>query len=111
LKVAIPADNNLVSSHFGHCTQFIIYEINKDQKKVESKKTIDNPGHEPGFLPIYLARLDINLIIAGGMGTRAKQLFEENNIQTITGAEGETDKVIQDYLEENLVSKGNYCDH
>lgn len=111
MKIAIPTDNNMVSAHFGHCAQFTIYEIDEGQKKVESKKVIDNPGHEPGFLPGYLAKLGINCIIAGGMGTRAKQLFDQNDIQTITGASGETDIVIQDYLEGNLVSKDNYCDH
>jgi predicted Fe-Mo cluster-binding NifX family protein len=111
MKIAIPTDNNMVSAHFGHCAQFTIYDIDKAQKKVNSKKVIDNPGHEPGFLPGYLAELGINCIIAGGMGTRAKQLFDQNDIQTITGAEGDVDKVIQDYLEGNIVSKDNYCDH
>ena len=111
MKVVIPTDDNMVSAHFGHCAQFTIYDIDEVQKKVNSKKVIDNPGHEPGFLPRYLADFGINCIIAGGMGSRARQLFDQNNIQTITGATGETDKVIQYYLEGSLENKGSFCDH
>ncbi|MDD4568583.1 MAG: NifB/NifX family molybdenum-iron cluster-binding protein [Tepidanaerobacteraceae bacterium] len=111
MKVAIPTDNKSVSAHFGHCAEFTIYDIDEKNKKVNSKEVIGNPGHEPGFLPGYLAKQGINCIIAGGMGSRAKQLFDQNNISSITGASGSADEVIQEYLAGNLVSDGNYCDH
>ena len=111
MKIAIPTDKGQVSAHFGHCEHFTIYYVDESQKKVISKDVIDNPGHEPGFLPVFLAKHNVNCIIAGGMGSRAKQLFDQNNIQTITGASGIVDEVIQEYLAGNIVSKGNYCDH
>ena len=54
MKIAIPTDNNMVSAHFGHCAQFTIYEIDEGQKKVESKKVIDNPAMNPDFYPDIL---------------------------------------------------------
>ena len=111
MKIAIPTDNGQVSGHFGHCGEFTIYDVDKSGKKVGSKECIANPGHQPGFLPGFLAEKGINCIIAGGMGLKAKQLFDQNNIQTITGASGIVDEVIQEYLAGNLISKGDYCDH
>ncbi|NLU10408.1 MAG: dinitrogenase iron-molybdenum cofactor [Tepidanaerobacter acetatoxydans] len=111
MKIAIPTDKGQVSAHFGHCEEFTIYDVDESEKKVNSKECITNPGHQPGFLPGFLAKQGINCIIAGGMGLKAKQLFDQNNIQTITGAAGIVDEVIQDYLEGNLISKESYCDH
>ncbi|HHX24805.1 MAG: NifB/NifX family molybdenum-iron cluster-binding protein [Tepidanaerobacteraceae bacterium] len=111
MRIAIPTDSGQVSAHFGHCEEFTVYYIDESQKKVIAKEIIKNPGHEPGFLPVFLAKQNVNCIIAGGMGSRAKQLFDQKNIQTITGASGIVDEVIQEYLAGNIVSKGNYCDH
>ena len=111
MKIAIPTDNGQVSAHFGHCAEFTIYDVDKNKKEVKSKETIANPGHKPGFLPGFLAEQDVNCIIAGGMGLKAKQLFDQNNVKSLTGASGSVDEVIQQYLAGNIESKGNYCDH
>ncbi|MGB9866693.1 MAG: NifB/NifX family molybdenum-iron cluster-binding protein [Bacillota bacterium] len=72
-----------VAEHFGRCTEYMVVDI--EGGKVRSRTIIPNPGHEPGFLPAYLERLGVSCIISGGMGVRAKQLFEDKRIETITG--------------------------
>jgi len=42
---------------------------------------IDAPPHEPGLLPRWLHEQGAHLIIAGGMGHRAQELFVQNGIQ------------------------------
>lgn len=111
MRIAIPTDRGQVSAHFGHCEEFTVYDIDENQKKVIAKEVIENPGHEPGFLPIFLAKQNVNCIIAGGMGSRAKEIFDNNNIQTIAGVSGFVDEVVQEYLKGDLVSDDNYCDH
>jgi predicted Fe-Mo cluster-binding NifX family protein len=111
VKVAIATEGNFVSPHFGHCSEYTIYEVDERENKVIGKKVIENPGHQPGFLPGYLAKLGVNCIIAGGMGPRAQQLFAQNNIETITGVSGRLDDVVLEYLKGNLADKGNLCDH
>ncbi|NLZ52294.1 MAG: dinitrogenase iron-molybdenum cofactor [Thermoanaerobacteraceae bacterium] len=110
MKIAIPTDRGQVSAHFGHCEEFTIYDVDANNK-VNSKEVIENPGHEPGFLPIFLSEHNVDCVIAGGMGTRARQLFDKNNIQTITGASGIVDEVVREYLTGQLVTNGNFCDH
>lgn len=109
MKIAIATDGNFVSAHFGHCPHYTIYDV--DENKVNGKKIIENPGHQPGFLPGYLAELGVNCIIAGGMGPRAQELFAENSIKTITGVSGRVDDVIQEYLKGNITDGGNLCNH
>jgi predicted Fe-Mo cluster-binding NifX family protein len=53
-----------------------------------------------------------NVIIAGGMGSRAQGLFNENGIKVVTGAPADTpESLVHRYLTEKLVTGANVCDH
>lgn len=108
MKIAIATDKGKVSSHFGHCEGFIVYEVDKD--KVTNRESVPNPGHKPGFLPVFLKEKGINVIISGGMGVKAQQLFSDNDIQVIVGATGDCDQVIKEYINGNLESTGEVCE-
>lgn len=107
MKIAIATDNNLVSEHFGHCEEFTIYEL--DSKEITSKNKIENPGHEPGFLPVFLNEKEVDIIISGGMGGKAIELFNEKGIDVITGAVGEVDEIIEKYISGELISDDSVC--
>lgn len=109
MKIAVAVDGGQVSSHFGHCEGFMIYDV--EQARVISKQLLPNPGHRPGFLPVYLAERGINYIVAGGLGSSAQQLFEENNIIVITGVAGDPDAVAKSCAEGTLKPGDNSCDH
>ena len=107
MKIAVATDNGNVSAHFGHCTGFTIYET--EDGNVKSSSFVPNPGHEPGFLPVFLSEQKVEMIIAGGMGERAQTLFSQNNIETVVGASGSVDEAIKSYLSGSLKSAGEYC--
>jgi ATP-binding protein involved in chromosome partitioning len=70
------------------------------------------PPHEPGLLPGWLAKQGVNLIIAGGMGSRAQGLFQQNRIGVVTGAmESDPEKAVLSYLNGTLTTGSNVCDH
>jgi predicted Fe-Mo cluster-binding NifX family protein len=71
--LAVACENNMVTQHFGHCENFIIFDI--EDNKIKNSKTVRNPGHKPGFLPNYLNDLGVNVIISGGMGGGAIDIF------------------------------------
>ncbi|MDI6600800.1 MAG: NifB/NifX family molybdenum-iron cluster-binding protein [Thermoanaerobacteraceae bacterium] len=108
MKVAIASEGDYVSRHFGHCEGYTIYEI--AENNIISKEFIENPGHRPGYLPLFLKEMGIDVIISGGMGESAKTLFEEQNIEVITGIEGECDDAVSDYLAGRLMSTGKTCE-
>ena len=96
--------------HFGHCDQFAIIET--ENGKITNQTLNTPPPHEPGVLPRWLHEQGANVIIAGGMGGRAQNLFNENSIHVITGAPEDTpESLVNQYLSNTLLTGDNVCDH
>jgi len=108
MRVAIATDNNTVSAHFGRCATYTLVDIEENQ--IVNRKVIENPEHQPGFLPGFLANLGAHCIVCGGMGPRAQNLFTRQNIQTIIGVTGEIDEVIGRLLNGSLEAGESTCD-
>ncbi len=108
MKIAISTENNQVSSHFGRCPHFTIVDIKEG--RLRNKEVIPNPGHQPGFLPKFFSERGVECIIAGGMGTRAKQLFDQFGIETIIGVTGDIDAVIDKIIDGRLEGGESLCD-
>ena len=110
MKFAIPLAEGKLTAHFGHCQEFALVEVEDNQ--IKSKETLIPPPHEPGVLPKWLHELGTNVIIAGGMGARALDLFAQNNIKVIVGASAQTpEELVKQYLDHKLQPGGNVCDH
>ncbi len=109
MKVAVSVDNGDVSAHFGRCKAYAIYEIEKG--KIINKEIIHNPGHQPGFLPQFLAGYGVDCVITGGMGPRAQNLFKLRGIETIVGVSGNVDDVIQKFINNELEIGESKCTH
>lgn len=107
MKIAIASENEMVAQHFGHCANFNIFEV--EDKKIIKQESVANPGHKPGFLPKFLNNLGVTVIISGGMGQGALDIFKANGITVITGAAGKNQEVVQSYLSGELVSNNVVC--
>jgi C_GCAxxG_C_C family probable redox protein len=107
IKIAVASENGMVTEHFGHCEGFIIFYT--ENNKIVKSETIANPGHKPGFLPNFLADRGVNVIISGGMGGGAVDIFNERNIEVIVGARGDAKAVVEAYLQGSLKSTGSVC--
>lgn len=107
MKIAVASEGKMVTEHFGHCEGFTIFEV--QDNKIIGKKFIANPGHRPGFLPNFLNDKGVNVIISGGMGGGAIEIFNEKGIEVITGASGDAEATVQNYVKGNLKSTGSVC--
>jgi len=105
--IAIATENNKVCDHFGHCEGFTLVKI--ENNKVIEKSYIENPGHKPGFLPIFLHEKNVNTIISGGMGKGAIDIFKEKNINVITGANGDINTLIDNFIKGKIKSSNSIC--
>ncbi len=110
MKIAVADEHGYVSGHFGHCPAYTLYNIGENNK-INEKLTIPTPGHQPGFLPGYLASMGVTHIIAGGMGQRAQMMFGQNNIVALTGVSGPVNKAVEDFLAGRLEIGESTCDH
>ena len=107
MKIAVASEGRIVTEHFGHCESFTIFEV-KD-KQIKSKVVVLNPGHKPGFLPVFLYEKGVKVIISGGMGGGAVDIFNEKGIEVITGASGDAETAVNSYLQGGLKSTGSVC--
>ena len=110
MKFAIPLAGGKLTAHFGHSQEFAIVEVNEN--RITNTEVLIPPPHEPGVLPRWLNELGATVIIAGGMGQRAIQLFQERNIEVVLGAPSlEPETLVYQYLNNTLETGENVCDH
>ena len=106
-RIAVANENGVVAQHFGHCQGFMIFDTENNQ--IVKSETIANPGHKPGFLPNFLNDRGVKVIISGGMGGGAIEIFNEKKIEVIVGASGDAKAVVEAYLQGSLKSNGSVC--
>ncbi|MGV8058759.1 MAG: NifB/NifX family molybdenum-iron cluster-binding protein [Smithellaceae bacterium] len=112
MKIAIPLAEGKLTMHFGHCASFALVDVEPQTNKIIKREDIVPPPHEPGLLPPWLAERGVNMIIAGGMGQRAQQLFAQQDIKVVVGAPAELpEKLITDFFAGTLQVGENVCDH
>ena len=112
MRIAIPLVQGQLSLHFGHCDQFALIDVDVETKNIIERKDAAPPAHEPGALPAWLGANNVDLIIAGGMGQRAQQLFEQKGIKVVVGASsGEPQDLVAAYFDGSLKTGDNFCDH
>ena len=112
MKIAIPITNGTLSSHFGHCEQFALVDVNEQTKEIANVTSLQPPAHEPGVLPRWLSEQKADVIIAGGMGQRARELFAQNNVKVVVGApELPAEALASAYVNNTLETGDNACDH
>jgi len=107
---AVPTENGKLCAHFGHCEAFAIVET--EENKVIKEEFLTPPVHQPGVYPQFLAEHGVSVIISGGMGQKAQQLFTQNNIEVCMGVNAESpSKLVEQYLNSQLQTGENLCDH
>jgi len=107
MKIAVASEGEMVTEHFGHCENFNIYET--ENNRIICFESVPNPGHKPGFLPNFLADLGVSVIISGGMGGGAIDIFAQRGIEVVTGASGLALKAAENYLNDKLKSTNSVC--
>ena len=112
MRYAIPVSGGTVAAHFGHCEQFAIIDVDEERKEILRKELVSSPGHEPGLLPQWLSEEGVSVVLAGGMGSRAQNLFKQSHIDVVMGVlESDPEKAIVAYLSGALATGDNICDH
>lgn len=108
-KIAVPLAGGKLSLHFGHCDQFAVVTIEKNE--IVREEILTPPEHQPGTYPRFLAGHGVSDVIVGGIGQRAVDIFQQNNIAVKTGAELKTlSELTSDFINETLVTGVNSCD-
>ena len=107
MKIAVASQNRReITDHTGRCRKFWIYEIenetiaNKELLELAKEQSFHNSApHEPSPLD------DIQVLIAGGMGTGLVRRLENMGIEPLITTETNPDKAVEDYLKRTLVTR------
>lgn len=109
MKIAVTYDNGNVFQHFGKTEFFKVYEA--EDGEILSSEVISSNGIGHGALAGLLAEQSVDILICGGIGGGAQAALAEAGIELCSGAQGDTDQVVEDFLKGELVSTGVNCDH
>ncbi|MCK9255666.1 MAG: ATPase [Bacteroidales bacterium] len=108
--LAFPLENGILCSHFGHCEKFAIVEV--ENNNIVNIQELTPPEHVPGLYPKWVASFGVTDVIAGGMGQKAIDLFNQQGINAFVGAPIKSAKELtQEFLNGSLVLNANYCNH
>lgn len=108
--IALPTSDKItIDGHFGHTKEFVLFSCVEGE--IKEKMFVTPPPHAPGVLPKFLREQGVDVIISGGMGAKATQLFAHNNIEVVLGAQGDIESNVATYLNGKLESTGSSCSH
>lgn len=111
MRFAIPVADGELSTHFGHSQWFALLDADSSGGGCK-REDAQAPPHEPGAIPTWLANLGVEVVIAGGMGERARALLERSGVRVVLGAPIQPpERLVQAYLEGTLKEGANACDH
>ena len=89
-----------MSMHFGRCPYYTLIDV--EGEEIKNVEVVDNPyfnNHTPGVVPQFIHSQNANVMVAGGMGPRAIDMFQNLGSEAATGVSGQVENVIKAYLE------------
>jgi len=115
-KIALACEDNKglngqISQHFGRCPSYLIVDV--EGNEIKKSDIISNPyyeNHIPGVVPKFISEQGASVMIAGGMGPRAIDMFSNLGIEVVTGAIGNVGNVLKAYLQ-GEISGVEPCKH
>jgi ATP-binding protein involved in chromosome partitioning len=112
VRIAVPVAGDTLCSHFGQSSQFAFFEVDPSSREITARQDLPAPRHEPGALPRWLSGQGATVVIAGGIGGRARDLLQADRIDVVTGAPQEDPRaLVLSYLDGTLSDDANPCGH
>ncbi len=110
MKIAVTYESGVIFQHFGHTSQFKLYEIVNNE--IVRAEVVDTQGYGHGALAGFLKELGADTLICGGIGGGAQMALSDAGIAVYGGVYGDADDAVQDFLAGNLMYNPNVrCSH
>ena len=112
LKIALPVADGRLHGHFGGSTHFALVEVDDERRTILSLTKVAAPPHAPGLFPRWLREQGVKVVIAGGIGRRALDLFAQQGIDVRAGQPGAlVEELVAGYLAGALTATPEGCAH
>jgi len=113
MRIAVTYENGEIFQHFGHTTQFKVYDV--QDGNIVSSEIIDTNGSGHGALAGVLTALNADVLICGGIGGGAQNALAAANIKLFGGVSGNADEAVAAFaagkLTYNPAVKCSHHDH
>lgn len=100
MKIAVSYNNGVVADCFSKTDVFKIYTAKKGQ--VLSQEIIDASEVKSCDLPEFLGNNEVDVVLCGGIGAKAKNALAKECIVFFPGVVGKADHQIKCFLEGSL---------
>jgi predicted Fe-Mo cluster-binding NifX family protein len=104
MKMSIPTTDNFVSTHYGRSSALTIADIKAG--KIASIEKFSIQGLPRESVPLLLHDKGVARFICNSIGSQAKTLMENCNIQVIAGISGSIDAVLDSVINGTLIANG-----
>lgn len=112
VTIAFPTESGRLCAHFGHCREFVFLTADCSTGDILNRRVAEPPKHEPGVLPRWVGEQGASVVIAGGLGRKARDLFGQSGVEVVTGApQREPEELAREYLKGSLETGPNACSH
>lgn len=110
MRIAVTYENGEIFQHFGHTSQFKIYDV--EEGKVVASEVVDTNGSGHGALAGFLDEYEVNVLICGGIGGGAQMALKQAGILLFGGCSGMADEAVDAYLKGSLAYNPTVrCNH
>ncbi len=110
MKIAVTCENGQVFQHFGHTTEFAIFNLEDGKIISETRLAAGEVGH--GALAGLLANDHVDVLICGGIGGGAMTALDNAGIKVIGGAEGDVRTIAEAFAAGSLQTRKDFhCQH
>lgn len=110
MKIAIPIRDGKFCEHFGGADTFSFYTVDETSRSVGNHHLNVPPEHGRGVFPVWLRQQGATVVMAGGMGPRAVNIFAHQGVEVVLGVQGEDpEKIVHGYLDGTLETTGEVC--
>lgn len=112
MKIAIPHENGRLHGHFGGCREFALIELDPEKKVALRTEVLPAPDHQPGAFPRWLREQGVEVVIAGGIGKRALEIFARHGIAVRAGTpDARIETLVASFLSGQLTASPDGCEH
>lgn len=100
MRIAVSYKDGEVFQHFGHSSEFKIYET--DHNEIIKSEVITVEGHGHVSVSNALKEQNVNIVLCGGIGQGAKTALASFGIHSFGGVTGNSDEAVKKYLSGKL---------
>lgn len=110
MKIAVTYEDGQIFQHFGHTSQFKLYDV--ADGKVVNSQVVDTNGSGHGALAGFLMQHGVTTLICGGIGGGAQMALANVGITLYGGVSGSADDAVAALLSGNLgYDPDVHCNH